>query len=292
MGSALAALAVGCGPLGSSVPTGELGNGQFVYECPAGNVDPGCAGGGGVPEASIDFEDEAAAYEDSTDSGGSGTDGGTTTFPSVIAVGAVFSVAYTALGQPSDIQGDTGYSVTPASPRLALPSGNALLALRPGYEALLAATDGVSEVDDFVFVRFANIASLTASQSLVSVAVGGTQVLSVTAQDAAQELLAGRLRCAWSVESGSDFVVVQGSTVEAAVTIQGAALGDARLKATCGPASAEVLVHVVVAIEDGGPGDGGRDSGGGDGAAGDASKGEASVDAGHGDAAEDGGHHG
>jgi hypothetical protein len=264
VGLGLTALASSCGPF-SPTPTGELGNGQFVYQCPGNNVDPGCSGTLSPPtspEASTGLEDEdAGSYEDATP--------GTTRIPSVIAVGALFSVAYTALdgtNNDDETQGDTGsgYQVTPASPRLAIPQGGALIALRPGFEALLAATGGVSQVDDFIFVRFATIASLTAARSTVLTSVGGKQTLSVTAQDANQEILAGRLQCSWTIASGGEAVLFQGPTDGAAVAIEGTALGEARVKATCGSATTEVLVTVATSVPEGGPPDGGTEGSPGD----------------------------
>jgi hypothetical protein len=278
-GLGLLTLVCHCGfPQGSPTPTGELGNGQFLYLCPAGNADTGCAAIANAGDAGFSLDDAGLGagrgYEDA--------EAGTTTFPKVIAVGSLFTVSYSVLGSDyTSVQGDTGYGyeVTPASPRLALPTADGSLhALRPGYEALLAATTGVGQVDDFVFVRFANIASLAASSPIVDVAIGGHTGLSVTAKDQDSETLAGRLECAWSTVSGGDAVLFQGSTNGAAVSVTGVALGEAHVKVSCGPASTEMVVRVEPSIEeDGGGGDAGN---------------EAAADAGQGEAAVEGGDHG
>jgi hypothetical protein len=234
----LAALVWSCGPIPISdlPPTGELGNGAFTYECPPGNVDVGC-GQTSQPDASTSFDND-------------GPDAGTTAIPKVIAVGAAFTVTYTATNDGGVIQGDNGYPVTPASTRLATQSGDELIAQRPGYLALLAASLGTSSVDDFIFVRFAPIAYLTPALTVVSLPPGAIGTLSVTAQDQQMEALAGRLRCSWT--SGDTSIVFNGPTSGASVQIEGIADGDATVKIACGPASTEVLVHVTPDVSDGG----------------------------------------
>jgi hypothetical protein len=229
----LGMLAWSCEPI-SAPPTGELGNGTFTYECPPGNdVDVGCDPTN-EPEASTSFEE---------------ADSGTTSIPPVIAVGAAFTVTFTTANDAGVIQGDNGYTVTPASTRLAVQSGDELVAQRPGYLALLAASLGTGSVDDFIFVRFAPIASITPTLSVVSVAPEAIETLSVTAQDAQMEALAGRLSCSWT--SGDKNIVFNGPTSGASVRVEGLTEGNATVKVTCGPASSEVSVRVTPHALDG-----------------------------------------
>jgi hypothetical protein len=228
----LGMLAWSCEPI-SLPPTGELGNGTFTYECPPGDVDVGC-GPTDEPEASTSFED---------------ADSGTTSIPPVIAVGAAFTVTFTATNDGGVIQGDNGYTVTPASTRLAVQSGDELVAQRPGYLALLAASLGTQSVDDFIFVRFAPIASITPTFSVVSVAPEAIETLGVTAQDAQTEALAGRLSCSWT--SSDKNIVFNGPTSGASVRVEGVTEGNATVKVSCGPASSEVSVRVTPHALDG-----------------------------------------
>jgi len=261
-GASLGALLWACGP--GLIPTGELGNGQFSYTCSAGSVDTACTGG--QAEASTGYVDPIT--------------GTTTSLPTVLAVGSRFTIDYTSIinGGTGSVQGDSSYTVSPASPRLAVVDGDSLLAKRTGYLALLAYSPSTQSVEDFVFVRFANIASLTPDRAEVSLAADATETLSVTAQDDAMELLAGRLACAWSVTSGSDEVLIDGPNDGAEVRIQAVADGEATVSVVCGGQGTKVLVHVAGGVT---VGDGGAEAGD---AATDARARDAKADAKEGDA--------
>ena len=139
-GLALAACVVAC----SSQPTGVLGNGEFRYLC-GGGADQGCAGAG------------------------SDTD-----LPGASAVGSTFQIGYTPKSSEGSVQGESGYEIVAASPRLASTSGDTIAALREGYVALLARHVGDATVDDFVHLHFASIRTLTVSPSAsVTVVAGG-----------------------------------------------------------------------------------------------------------------------
>jgi hypothetical protein len=242
------ALFFGCGPL---TPTGQLGNGQFTYVCSPGSVDTACSSATASPEGTVSFEDTADSL-------------GTTTLPHVIAVGAAFTITYSAIVDGYDsIQGDSGYGVTPASSEIAAPNGDSIIAKRAGYIALLAENSASQTVDDFVLVNLQPIASLAPAQDDVVLAPGSVEQLSVTAEDAAGETLGGRLACAWTFTKGTSALAFQGSTNGAAVNIQGLADGDATANVTCGGVTAEVAVHVTGTASpvDGGLGDGQSDGG-------------------------------
>jgi hypothetical protein len=237
------ALFYGCGPL---TPTGQLGNGQFTYVCSPGSVDTACSSATQSPEVVVSFEDTADSP-------------GTTTLPNVIAVGAAFTITYSAIVDGYDsVQGDSGYSVTPASTLLAAPVGDSIVAKRAGYIALLAYDSASQSVDDFVLVNLEPIASLAPAKDDVVLARGSVDQLSVTAEDAAGETLGGRLACAWTLSKGESALAFQGSTNGAAVNVEGLADGDATASVTCGGVTAEVAVHVTAAAP---PGDGGSDGG-------------------------------
>jgi hypothetical protein len=249
--SGVVVVAFGLGGCGVSVPTGELGNGQFLYQCTPNSVDPGCS--------------QASPYGDYGDSSVLAT----TTLPRVIAVGASFVVSYTPIDGDDAIQGDTGYLVTPASTHLATVQGESLVAQRSGYLALLAMSGDGAAVSDFVFVEFAPIASITATAGDVSVSLGSTQALSVSAADAHMDPLAGQLACTWRLVSGGERVSLSGPTDGASVGVEGLALGDAKVAVACGAGSTEILVHVTQDETDGGvpQGDAGSGEGGLDGGA-------------------------
>lgn len=265
-GVGASALLWACAPV--AIPTGELGTGQFSYPCSAGSVDTACTGGGQA-EASTGYVDPIT--------------GSTTTLPTVLAVGSRFTIDYTSIinGGTGSVQGDSSYTVSPASTRLAELSDGALLAKRPGYLALLAFSPSTASVEDFVFVRFANIASLTPDRAEVSLPAGATDTLSVTAQDDAMELLAGRLACVWTVTASSDKVLIQGPNDGASVRIDAVADGDATLSVVCSEHETKVLVHVAGGVS---VGDGGVEAGD---AATDARRGDAATDARRGDAETD-----
>jgi hypothetical protein len=232
MGVGLASLGLSCQP--ALTPTGEAGNGQFTYECPTGTVDVACPNES-EPEASPSFEEPPT--------------NGTTTLPNLIAIGATFSVTYVPVVNGGGVQGDSGYQVTPASTRLAEPSGDGLVAKHAGYLALLALSPGQT-VDDFVFVRFAPIAAITPSSTEVSLPLGGSATLSVTAEDAQNEPLAGSLHCSWSVESGES-VMLEGPTNGAAVRVEGVTEAEAVVGVTCGAATSRISIHVTSATDGG-----------------------------------------
>ncbi len=267
-GIGLAALVWSCGP--DSTPTGVLGNGQFTYVCPPGNVDVGCNGATDT--------DGAVFTEDAGPSGG-----GTTNIPKVIAVGAAFSVTYASFSGTGVVQGASGALVTPASPRLASVSGDQLIARREGYLALLAESSTAGAVEDFIFVRFSPIASVTPTRPAVSIGVGETETLSVTAKDASLEPLAGQLQCKWTASTGAALFDFEGAQTGASVQIRARVEGTAHVIADCGGVAAEISVDIGPGSGDGGPPDGGGEAG------------EAGSDAGHegGDAAlKEGGSHG
>jgi hypothetical protein len=249
------------------IPTGELGNGQFSYACSEGTVDVGCSGVSAAGDGGL----------------GEPITGSTTTLPKLIAVGSRFTVDYTSLvnGGTNSVQGASSYTVAPASTRLAEPSSDALLATRAGYLALLAMSPTTEGVEDFVFVQFADIASITASRAEVTEAAGATDTLFVTAQDDGMNSLAGRLACAWTVTAGADNVVIEGPSDGASVKIDAVADGDATVSVVCSGHSARVAVHVAggVAVGDGGA-EGGIEGG-------EAGTTDSSADAGN-----DGGSHG
>lgn len=251
-GMACSTLLLACLMTGGPTPTGELGNGQFAYKCMPGTVDVGCSGAQASSSASGSSSFSSSGYVDPVT-------GATTSLPKALAVGATFSIEYAPLGGSNIIQGDSGFSVSPASPSLAEPSGAGLLAKRPGYLALLAYSPDASEVEDFVFVRLAAIASLTPNEAEVFLARTASDTLSVIAEDSTMVPLAGQLGCAWTVRQGADKILLTGPTNGAAVEIEAVAEGDATVSVACSGVTTQVLVHVGVGVS---IGDGGIDGAG------------------------------
>lgn len=215
-----AALAWSCS---SPADTGVLGNGEFRYVCTGGG-DQACSGA---------------------------TNGTDIDLPATpVAVGATFEVFYspTSNNGLSTVEGDNGYDIVPASTELAEASGNTLKALKAGYVTLLAQRSGVATVDDFVYVKFEPIGSITVSPSSLSLLGGDSQQVSVVAADALGAPLDGQIACQWQVARGAAAVTLQG-TSGSAVTVQGVADGTATLHVTCGSVGADVQVTVSGAPE-------------------------------------------
>jgi len=202
----------------SPTETGVLGNGTFQYLC-TGSGDQACAGQT------------------------SGTDIDLPATP--VAVGATFQVFYspTSSNGVGTVEGDNGYGIVPASTEIAETSGNTIKALKAGYVTLLAQRSGVATVDDFVYVKFEPVGSITVSPSSLSLLGGDSQPVSVVAADALGGPLDGQIDCQWQVASGASAVTLQ-STSGPATTVQGVTDGTATLHVTCGTASADVQVTV------------------------------------------------
>jgi hypothetical protein len=216
MGAALAGVVIGAGC--SPNPTGVLGNGEFRYLC-GDSADTACSSAG-----------------DNTD------------LPGAIAVGSTFQILYKPNSSTGSVQGDTGYEIVAASPRLASTSGDTIAALNPGYEALLARHVGNTTIDDFVHLRFESIRRLVVSPSTpVTVQVGGQESIGLQPLDALDAPLAGRLSCQWTVTAGGAAIVVTGSPTggSATITASGAGATAGNVHATCGDASVDVPVTVT-----------------------------------------------
>jgi hypothetical protein len=227
----LAALAFACGC--SSHPTGVLGNGEFRYLCD-GDADGACTSG-----------------ETDTD------------LPGAIAVGSTFQIAYKPNSSTgSSVQGETGYEIIAASPRLAATSADTIGALREGYVALLARHVGDATIDDFVHLRFDTIRTLIANPSSVTVGAGGQESIAVEALDALGAPLAGRLSCQWTVTAGAPGIGFGGSPIGGSATVMAPAQGGVTagtVHVVCGAASVDVAVTVtgVVPADAGSPPEGG-----------------------------------
>lgn len=228
--AALAGLAFLCAC--SSHPTGVLGNGEFRYLCD-GDTDMACTAG-------------------DTD----------TDLPGAIAVGSTFQIGYRPNSSTGIVQGDTGYEIIAASPRLASTSADTIAALREGYVALLARHVGNATIDDFVHLRFNDIRTLTANPSSVTVAAAGQESLVVEARDALGAPLAGRLACQWSVAAGGPAIALVGSPTGSSAAVTASAQGAVTagtVHVVCGAGSVDVPVMVtgVVPSDAGAPRDGG-----------------------------------
>jgi hypothetical protein len=222
--AALGALALMCGC--SSHPTGVLGNGEFRYLCD-GDSDTACTGG-----------------ETDTD------------LPGAIAVGATFQMAYRPNSSTGSIQGETGYEIIAASPRLASTSGDTVAALREGFVALLAQHVGNATIDDFVHLHFRAIQTLVASPSAVTIGAGGQESIALEARDDLDATLAGRLRCQWTVTSGAPAIALVGSPAGSSASVTAPAQGGVTagtVHVVCGAASVDVPITVTgVSPVDGG----------------------------------------
>ncbi len=215
--AALAVLAV-CG-CSSPDTTGVLGNGEFRYLCD-GDVDTACSG-------------------DETD----------TDLPGAIAVGATFQIGYTPHSSIGYVEGDTGYEIIAASPRLASTSGDTIAALREGYVALLARHVGNATIDDFVHLRFNAIRTLVVTPSTsVTVSAGQQATLEVSALDALGAPLAGRLSCQWGVTAGAPSIALVGSPIGDSATVMTSAQGSVTggsVHVVCGAGSVDVPITVT-----------------------------------------------
>jgi hypothetical protein len=214
-GLALAACVGAC----SSQPTGVLGNGEFRYLC-GGGADQACA------------------------NAGSDTD-----LPGAIAVGSTFQIGYTPKSSEGSVQGESGYEIVAASPRLASTSGDTIAALREGYVALLARHVGDATVDDFVHLHFASIRTLTAIPSAsVTVAAGGQASIELQALDALGAPLSGRLSCQWLVTAGAPAIAVVGASFGGSAVVTASGDGGTvagNVHATCATGSIDVPVTVT-----------------------------------------------
>jgi hypothetical protein len=228
MAAFLAAVTAACGC--TQNPTGVLGKGEFRYLCD-GHADVACTG--------VETSD----------------------LPGAIAVGATFQIGYTPKSSTGYVQGDTGYEIVAASPRLASTSGDTIAALREGYVALLARQVGNAAIEDFVHLHFGAIRTLVVTP--VTVSAGGQQSIDLQALDALGATLAGRLSCQWEVTQGAPAIgVIAGPPTGGLATVTASAQADVsagRVHVVCGAASADVPVTVtgVAPADAGSPGDGG-----------------------------------
>jgi hypothetical protein len=226
--TALGAMALACGC--SSHPTGVLGNGEFRYLCD-GDPDTACSSG----DSDIDL-------------------------PGPIAVGSTFQMAYRPNSSTGSVEGETGYDIMAASPRLAMTSGNTIAALREGFVALMAQHVGNSTIDDFVHLQFRAIRTLVASPPSLTVGARGQESITLEAHDDLDAKLAGRLRCQWEVTSGGPSIALVGSPTGGSASITASGEGGVNagtIHVVCGTASADVQVTVtgVSAADAGGPAD-------------------------------------
>jgi hypothetical protein len=206
------------------VPTGELGNGEFLYTC-TGAADSACGSSSSFQSIQL---------------------------PAQVAVGASFAVTYSpTTSNGSAVEGSTGYTVQPASPVMAQGSGGVMVAVRSGYVALLARHDGTQNVDDYVHMKLTPIAQLVADTGPITLSAGDSRTVTVRPLDAQGGDLAGQLGCTWSVTGASGVVTLQASGGSAA-SVQGAAMGTTTVRAVCGARSADLLVTVAGSLSDGG----------------------------------------
>jgi hypothetical protein len=165
------------------VPTGELGQGNFRYLCAPNQADAACWG------------------STTSDCNGSMDEGGTCNLPTAYAVGARFQIAYaptTDFGYAT-LQGLSNYLIVPASPELAVATGNSIVPQRRGFVALFAMETGLSSVDDFIHVQLSDVATIAPAAAAVSLSAGQSQTLSVVPSDANGSQLAGEVKCTWTI---------------------------------------------------------------------------------------------
>jgi len=239
-----ALLATACGSLGPSSPgtQGELGNGQFSYGCDS-DSDPVCDGGSG-----------------------------THPMPKSVAVGGRFSVSYTPSSTSENNQGSA--IVEPASEELLVQTesfGSTFKAVKPGLAGLLARRG--QTLVDLIHVRLATIDHVQVDRvdtpaekiSDVELAVGESAQIRGTAVDAADEMLAGALTCAWSV-ADEKIAAATTLTTDNSITIEGKAVGKTTLHLDMGDMKADLSVSIVAGTGGAG-GEGGSGAGGGAGGA-------------------------
>jgi len=210
-----------------------LGNGRFRYVCGAGLSDLGC------------------------------TNTSDQDLPGAIAVGAKFQIAYAPNSSAGGIvEGESGYVIVAASSELAATTANTIVALRPGYVALMAEHVGKSTVDDFVHLKFSPIQTLRPGRSSLTLSAGEERVIDLQPLDPNGSPLAGQIPCQWLVTSGAQSVAIDENAVSRSETVRALAGGTATVRATCVNATADIAVTVSGLPAAGGTDAGGTDDGG------------------------------
>jgi hypothetical protein len=214
------ALALGaCSTAPDESKAGTLGNGAFSYEC-INAQDPSCP-------------DPAALAPQ--------------TFPSAIAFGGRFSLAYT----PTDATAYPNVTIQAVSTDFFVSDGNVFGALRVGTPWFIAyAQDGT--VLDLTYVTVDPIASLQVADTLRSAPdlPGTTHTFGATAQGALGQPLAGDVLYSWR-SSDPGVIAIQSpsgqatSSTASTASVLLAHAGTATLTAWTSTAQGSVIVNVV-----------------------------------------------
>ena len=203
---------IGCVP---STP-GELGAGQFTYECVEGAYDAVCADS---------FSDQSNV-------------------PTKVAVGAPFEVLFWSSGST-----EPGRSVViSASPAILADEGDQYMFASPGFAAILA-REPSGTVVDFLHVRGVPLDHLTLyaekkkAPSIIDMKVGQSLFFTVEPKDASDAVLAGGIELTWSVSA--DIAVVQPNDFSLnGATLVANAPGTFQLNVTGAGKAATVQINV------------------------------------------------
>jgi len=203
---------IGCVPS----TEGELGAGQFTYECKDGTYDAACA-------------DSLSNQSD---------------MPSKVALGAPFEVVFW-----SGDSTEPGQSVViSASQTILAAQGQGFVFTKPGHAALIA-REPSGTVVDFLHLQATPVDHLTFFQAgklvpdTVEMDVDDTLVLSVEPLDATESILAGAIELVWSVNG--DAVLLEADTYDENVaTLVANEPGSVQVSVTGAGVAATVQVNV------------------------------------------------
>lgn len=203
---------IGCVP---STP-GELGAGQFTYECVDGAYDSVCADS---------FSDQSNV-------------------PAKVVVGAPFEVVFW-----SSDSTEPGQSVViSASPAILADQGSTYEFASPGFAAILA-REPSGTVVDFLHVRGVPLDHLTLyaegkpAPSIIDMEVGHSLAFTVEPMDDAESILAGAIDFTWSVSADTAVVQPNDFSLNGATLVANAP-GTIQLNVTAAGKAATVQINV------------------------------------------------
>jgi hypothetical protein len=208
---------------------GEIQNGYFAYVCATAR-DPLCKADGGFGEAAP------------------------RAMPNTVAVGASFGVVFTATSSAAI---DGSAIILPVSSELLASSQGSFptfQALHPGLAGVIAKRGGA--VVDAIHVRLVSIdharidvlddasGGAVGNASVVNVPLGGDVTLGAAAMDAGDQVLAGSLDVAWTLDDAAVVEIVPPAAADV-ITLHGKAAGQTTLNVAVGDVTAQVIVAVL-----------------------------------------------
>lgn len=222
-----------CSSAGSKIP-GNLGNGTFSYTC-VSTEDPACA-----THSSDPFITTPSTTAE--------------TFPTTVAEGGRFKLAYDA--KSSSQAGNP--SIKPVSTVILDTSGvdGAILAARAGRDGLVVRSSVDGLVYDFTFITVSPISSVaitgtdgTPPPATITLTQGQTSTYIATALGPHDEMLAGSVDYAWSVDDPTLLTLGQGNPTAKIDVTAGSKTGTAHLTVTEGVAGSQSTQTKTLTIE-------------------------------------------